>query len=147
MKTEPVVVSESFDAPPARVWSAITDPRQMREWFFETMEDFKAEAGFETQFDVTCDGTVYRHCWTVKEVIPQQRIVYGWKYAGIPGESSVSWQLSNDGGATTLTLTHVETEPFPSDDPNFSKESCETGWKYFLQDRLASFLGRHEYHS
>lgn len=141
--SSPVVVSATFDASASIVWSAMTEIEQMREWFFESIQEFRPEVGFETQFEVDCEGTVYRHCWKINEVLPEQRIVYGWSYAGITGDSTVSWELLNeDANRTTLTLTHAANEPFPTDDPNFSSESCEAGWKYFLQDRLASYLNR-----
>ena len=144
MQTEPVIVSQDFDVSAARVWSAITDPQQMGEWFFEDMENFEPEVGFETEFEVDCEGTIYRHCWRILEVIPEQRIVYGWRYAGVEGDSTVTWELSDNGPGTTLTVTHTAIDPFPASDPNFSSENCESGWQYFIQDRLTDFLSRHE---
>jgi hypothetical protein len=35
----------------------------MRQWFFEEMKDFEAEPGFETQFNVECEGRHYVHLW------------------------------------------------------------------------------------
>ena len=52
MNADPIVVEQTFNAPMAVVWKAITDKDQMRRWFFKTMTDFEPEIGFETQFNV-----------------------------------------------------------------------------------------------
>lgn len=69
-----------------------------------------------------------------------RRIVYNWRYAGIPGDSNVSWELTKSGDATRLSFTHTALESFDSNDPLFSRESCQTGWEYFLNGQLPSFF-------
>lgn len=140
MSTEPIVVEETLNAPPAEVWKAITDKDQMRQWFFEPMTDFQPVVGFETRFDVECEGQVYPHEWKVTEVVPASRITYAWRYGGYPGDSSVTWELSEVPGGTKLRLTHTGGETFPQDDPVFSRDSCRAGWEFFLQDSLKPFL-------
>ena len=136
----PIVVSETYDASPDVVWRAITDADEMRQWFFETMEEFRPEPGFETKFNVHHDGRDYLHIWRVTEVEPQQKIVYGWRYGGHPGESTVTWQLTPVAGGTRLELSHVGVESFPQDDPAFRRESCRGGWECFIQERLKAHL-------
>lgn len=140
MNTNPIVVEQSFDAPIAVVWKAITDEEQMRQWFFETMTEFKPEIGFDTEFNVRCEDQDYLHLWKVIDVVPQKRISYQWRYGGYPGDSTVKWELSEEGGGTKLKLTHVGQETFPQDEPLFSRESCQAGWDYFLHDSLKAFL-------
>lgn len=48
----------------------------------------------------------YLHLWRVKEVVPQKRIVYEWRYGGVPGNSTVTWELSETPEGTKLKLTH-----------------------------------------
>jgi uncharacterized protein YndB with AHSA1/START domain len=136
----PIIVEQTFEAPAARVWRAITDQAEMTQWFFETIADFEAKEGFETQFDVHNEGRVYPHQWRVTEVVPQRRIAYDWKYAGVSGDSVVVWSLSETAGRTTLTLTHTGGESFPQEDPAFRRENCQAGWEYFLCERLTAFL-------
>lgn len=140
MDSDPVVTEATYNAPPDVVWKAITDADQMRQWFFEPMQEFRPEVGFETQFDVECEGAVYPHQWKVTEVVPQQKIAYDWNYGGFAGQSSVLWELTPANGGTKLTLTHAVHEPFPDDNPIFSRESGEAGWAYFLNESLESFL-------
>ena len=143
MSHEPIRFEQNFSASASQVWSAITDPDQMRQWFFEELEDFKTETGFQTQFEVDCEGKIYAHFWTVEDVLPEQRLVYRWHYGGVTGDSKVTWELSPiDDGGTQLKFAHEVIEPFPTDDPNFSREAGVEGWNYIINDRLTDFLQR-----
>ena len=136
----PIIVEQTFNAPIAVVWRAITDKEQMRQWFFETMTDFKPEPGFETHFNVRSDDRDFQHMWKVTEVVPEKRIAYDWRYGGYPGNSTVVWELSETPNGTQLSLTHEELEPFPQDDPVFSRESGQAGWDYLIHESLKAFL-------
>lgn len=142
INAEPVVVEQTFNAPIAAVWKAITDKDQMRQWFFEAMTDFEPECGFETEFSVRCEGRDFPHLWRITEVVPEKRVVYGWRYGGYPGNSTVVWELSEAPNGTKLVLTHAAHETFPQDDPVFSRESCQMGWDYFIRQSLRAFLER-----
>lgn len=137
------MAEETFDAPIAVVWKAITDKDQMRQWFFETMTDFEPELGFETQFNVRCEERDYLHLWKVTDVVMRKRIACQWRYGGYAGNSSVTWELSETPSGTKLKLTHEGTETFPQDNPVFSRESGQAGWDYFLRESLKAFLERH----
>jgi len=140
MSSETIVVEQIFDAPIAVVWNAIADKDEMRQWFFEPMTEFEPEVGFETQFNVRCEDQDYLHLWKVIEVLPQQRIAYEWRYGGYPGDSTVTWELSEERQGTKLKLTHAGRETFPQDDPNFHRVSCQAGWDYFVHESLKAFL-------
>lgn len=142
MNTDPIIVEQTFNVPIAVVWRAITDKHQMRQWFFEPMIDFKPEVGFETQFDVLCEGQNYLHQWKVTEVVSERRIVYDWRYEGYPGESSVMWELTETPGGTKLVFTHKGSETFPPDNPVFSRENGVAGWTCLVRERLKDFLER-----
>jgi uncharacterized protein YndB with AHSA1/START domain len=138
---EPIVVEQIVDAPMERVWRAITDKAQMPRWFFEQIEDFRPELGFETKFVVHNEGKDYLHHWRVTEVIPNEKIAYDWLYPDFPGASFVVWSLSKAGEGTRLRLTHTGVASFPQSDPAFQRASCQGGWEYFF-GRLATFLTR-----
>ena len=140
----PIVVEQTYNAPIAVVWKAITDKDQMRQWFFEPMTDFEPEVGFETEFEVQCEGQNFPHQWKVTEVVPERRIVYEWRYGGYPGDSSVTWELSETRDGTKLKLTHKGHETFSQDNPIFSRESGEAGWGYLLHESLKAFLERQQ---
>jgi uncharacterized protein YndB with AHSA1/START domain len=112
----------------------------MRQWFFEPITDFKPEVGFETKFNVRKEDQNYPHLWKVTDVVPERQITYQWRYGGYFGNSYVTWELSESPNGTKLKLTHEGHETFPQDNPIFSRESGQAGWKYFIQQSLKDFL-------
>src|SRR6266852_5209366 len=103
---EAVVIERTFNAPVAKVWKALTDVEQMRQWYFD-LKEFKPEVGFEFEFVVEHEGTTYHHLCRVTEVIPQKKIAYTWRYKGEPGDSLVSFELFDEGDKTRVTLSHT----------------------------------------
>ena len=139
MKNEPIVIERSFQAPVARVWKAITDRDQMKEWYFD-LSSFKAEPGFEFQFEGTNEGRTYLHKCRVMEVIPEKKLKYSWSYTGYQGMSFVTFELFDEGKTTRLKLTHEGLETFPQNNPDFAKESFTAGWTYITGTSLKDFL-------
>ena len=142
VESRPIVVEQKLGASIDAVWRAITEKDQMCQWFFESIEEFSPERGFETRFSVDADGKTYVHLWKVTELVPGRKIVYNWKYVGYPGESFVSWELKEDGAGTLLTFSHHGIETFPQDQEVFSRKNGESGWDYFIRGRLKTFLER-----
>jgi uncharacterized protein YndB with AHSA1/START domain len=136
----PIVVAQTFDAPVSRVWTAITDAGQMREWFFAEMMEFEPIVGFEVAFNVSHEGKNYMHAWKLAEVVFEKKIVYDWRYEGIRGRGSVTWELDKIADGTQLTLTNSIQEEFPQNDPAFRRESGEAGWNYLIKERLKDYL-------
>lgn len=141
MSPEPIIVDELFPVQPEVVWRAITVPDLMRQWYFDTIEDFRPKVGFETEFDVDAGRRVFRHRWKVVAVTPGRSITYTWRFEGFSGVGSTEWKLSETPDGTRLVLINKGIESFPRDVPEFTRESGEGGWKYFIQERLRSFLG------
>lgn len=140
--SEPVIeVKQTFQQSAESVWKAITDVKEMRQWFFENIPAFEPVVGFKTQFTVNSEDRQFPHLWKITEVIPLKKIVYNWTYEGYKGNSFVTFQLSEiNSHLTELTLTTKVTEDFPDDIPEFKRESCVGGWNYFIKDRLSEYL-------
>lgn len=136
----PIIVVQEFEAPLSVVWRAITDPARMREWFFATIGEFEPKPEFEARFNVHVEDSHYEHIWRIREVVPEQQLVYGWRYEGIPGDSSVHWELAATPSGTRLTFTHEFHDPFPQNDPNFTREAGEQGWDYFIRQSLKTYV-------
>ena len=136
----PVNVEETFKVSAEAVWNAITVIDEMREWYFENIPAFEARVGFETQFMVTNEGREFPHMWKVTEVVPLKKISYDWRFAGYPGVGLVTFELTGQGGATTLSLTNAVLEDFPDDVPEFERDSCLAGWQYFIGQSLRGYL-------
>lgn len=142
MKTseEPIIVEATFSAPPERVWQAISDPEEMRQWYFSQIEDFQPELGFETKFTVALEARSFEHRWKIVEVEEGRRIAYSWSYTEYPGNSRVSMQISPADGGTHLRLEDIVTEDFPDDIPEFERESGVEGWNYLIKEALKAHL-------
>lgn len=135
---EAVVIERIFNAPVERVWKALTDVEQMRQWYFD-LKEFKPEVGFEFQFVVEHEGTTYDHRCKVAEVIPQKKLAYTWRYKGHEGDSLVTFELFADGDKTHLKLTHEGLETFPKT-PAYARENFEKGWTEIIGSELKQFV-------
>jgi uncharacterized protein YndB with AHSA1/START domain len=133
-----VVIERTFNAPVARLWNALTDVEQMRQWFFD-LKEFKPEKGFEFGFMVEHEGMTYDHRCKITEVIPQEKIAYSWRYEGHEGDSLVTIQLFPEGEKTRLKLTHEGLETFPRL-PSFARENFEKGWTEIIGSELKKFV-------
>ena len=140
---EPIIeVKQNFNTSIETVWNAITNVNEMRLWFFDNIPEFEPVVGFKTKFTVTNEKRVFPHLWEVTEVISFQKIVYNWKYEGYPGNSYVTFNLSEENNQTVLTLTTKVVEDFPDEIPEFKRESCVSGWNYFIKSNLVNYLNQ-----
>ena len=135
---EAVVFERTFNAPVGRVWKALTDVEEMRQWYFN-LKQFKAEVGFEFDFVVEHEGMTYHHLCKVTEVIPQKKLAYTWRYKGHEGDSLVTFELFADGDETRLKLTHQGLETFPKT-AAFARKNFEAGWTAIIGSELKQFL-------
>jgi len=135
---EAVVFERTFNAPVGRVWKALTDVEEMRQWYFN-LKQFKAEVGFEFEFVVEHEGMTYHHLCKVTEVIPQKKLAYTWRYKGHEGDSLVTFELFADGNETRLKLTHQGLETFPKT-AAFARKNFEAGWTAIIDSELKQFL-------
>lgn len=140
MDNSPFVKEILLNAPPSRVWKAITDKDQMKQWYFD-LDEFKPEIGFEFRFYGGKDEChQYLHICEITEVIPEKKLTYSWRYDGDPGLSHVTWELIPEGDSTKLILTHSGIETFAQDNPDLAKENFEQGWNHILGKSLKEFV-------
>ena len=136
----PIIVEATYSASIEKVWAAITEAEQMQKWFFEDIETFQPEVNFETRFVVQAGDKTFSHLWKILEVVPFQKISYNWKYEEYSGDGYVTFELMKQGESTLLRLTNIVTADYPSDVPEFKRESCIGGWEYFLNQQLKTYL-------
>lgn len=133
-------LERTYNAPVSKVWQALTDKDQMKKWYFD-LAAFKAEPGFEFQFDGKGkEGQLYVHLCKVVEVIPEKKLSHTWTYKGLPGMSTVTWELFSEGGKTRVKLTHEGLESFAVNGPDFMLESFTAGWTHILGKGLKEFV-------
>jgi uncharacterized protein YndB with AHSA1/START domain len=138
MEAQAVVIERTFNAPVAKVWAALTDVDQMRQWYFD-LKEFEPKVGFEFEFVVEHEGTTYHHLCRITEVIPQKKIAYTWRYKGEPGDSLVTFELFEEGDNTRVKLTHTGIETFPKT-PAYARKNFEAGWTAIIGSELKQFV-------
>ena len=138
MKAEPLVKEVTIKATPARIWKAITDKNEMKQWYFD-LADFKAVVGFEFSFEGGPPEKVFNHLCEVTEVVPQKKLTYSWRYEGYAGISHVTFEILPQGETTLLRLTHTGIETFPADTADFKRENFNMGWTQLIQTQLKEY--------
>ncbi|HTM91056.1 MAG TPA: SRPBCC domain-containing protein, partial [Flavisolibacter sp.] len=98
---EPLVKEVILDAPASRVWQALTDKDELKQWCFE-MEAFKPEEEFEFQFYGEKDGDKFLHLCKVLEVEVEKKMKWLWSYENVPGDTYVTFELFPQGDKTKL---------------------------------------------
>jgi uncharacterized protein YndB with AHSA1/START domain len=139
MSSQPLVIEKLLHAPAARVWEALTENVQMKQWYFN-LSEFKPETGFEFEFTGGSEEQQYVHRCRITEVIPGKKLAYSWRYKDYPGDSLVSFELFPDGGDTLVRITHTGLETFPQASKDFGRESFTAGWNYILGESLRKFV-------
>jgi uncharacterized protein YndB with AHSA1/START domain len=140
MSKKMIVLERTYEAPIESVWEALTNKDQMKQWYFD-VTDFKPEVGFEFQFSAKSDGKAYLHKCIVVEAKPITKVAYTWRYDGYVGQSLVTFELfSEEKYKTRLKLTHSDLDTFSKDQPEFSQENFNEGWKSLLGQSLLNFV-------
>jgi uncharacterized protein YndB with AHSA1/START domain len=140
-KVAPVVVEKTLNHPIEKVWQAITDKDQMKQWYFD-LPDFRLEVGFAFEFTAGDENKQWLHACVITEVIPMTKIAYTWRYPEYDGDSLVTWELTDLGGKTKLMLTHSGLENFPSDVAALKRENFDAGWTSFIREELVKYLDK-----
>jgi uncharacterized protein YndB with AHSA1/START domain len=140
INTNPLTLERLIDAPVQKVWQALTDKDQMKQWYF-VLDDFKAEKGFKFSFaGKGSKGEEYIHLCKVIEAIPLKKLTYSWTYKDVPGYSEVTFELIEQGSKTLVKLSHTGLESFPQDKPDFGRNSFNGGWTELITKLLPAFV-------
>ena len=110
-----LTIKRRLKAPPAKVYSAWTDPKKIAHWSGpsggETLSaeaDPRAGGRFRVVFR-TADGQEHDVGGTYREVVPNEKLVFTWAWRTTPErESLVTVSLRGEGDRTVLTLTHEQ---------------------------------------
>ena len=140
MDSNTFVIERIYNASTEKVWKAITDKEQMKQWYFD-LKEFIPEVGFEFSFYGGTDEKQYLHVCKITEVVKGKKLSYTWRYEGYAGISEVSFELFDEGGKTRLRLTHSGLESFPAiENPDLKKENFEMGWTELIGKSLKEFV-------
>jgi len=135
-----------IDAPPERVFKAISDPVELTNWFPDAVI-LEPKVGGKSKFSFYKDSDkrskkMDRDFFPegkVLEFVPNKKLAYTWQHKNIPDfpETVVTWELEQLGkNKTRLTLTH---SGFTGKEVDMkSAKEHDQGWSYFLGE-LASY--------
>lgn len=104
-------VTTVIQAPPARVWKALTDPAEIKQYMFgtEVTTDWKADSPI--RYKGTWQGKAYEDKGTVVKNEPERLLVttFWSALSGQPDEpenyKTVQYELVPEDGGTRLTIT------------------------------------------
>ena len=139
MNAEPFVIERVLNAPPQKVWEALTDNDKMKQWYFNLAE-FKPEVGFEFTFNGGSEEKTYVHLCKITKVQPGKTLQYSWRYQDYPGDSLVTFELFPEGDGTRIKLTHEGLETFPQNNKDFARESFTAGWTHIIGTSIKEFV-------
>jgi len=135
----PVIVERLFETTPDKLWKALTDNDELKQWYF-VLPTFNPEVGFEFQFYGGRDKDhQYLHRCRITEVIPQKKLAYSWRFKGYEGNSLVTFELIREGKGTLLRVTHEGLETFPPI-ADFAEHNFKEGWTHIVNITLKEYL-------
>ncbi len=135
-----LTIKRRFNASPAKVFSAWTDPEKVKRWMGPgEVKSLHAEAdprkgGRYRWVMQSPDGEEHDVSGVYREVIPNEKLVFTWAWKSTPErESLVTVTLKSDAGGTLLTLTH---EQFFDED---ARDRHQHGWSGSME-KLEQFV-------
>lgn len=134
-----LTIKRRFNAAPAKVFAAWTDPQKMMRWMgppsiirCEAENDLRVGGRYHIKMVVPDDehdvSGVYR------EIVPNEKVVFTWAWKSTPErESLVTVTFKDDNGGTIMTLLH---ERFFDE---AARDGHNKGWTAIM-DRLETYL-------
>ena len=137
-----LTIKRRFNAPPAKVFAAWTDPEKLKHWMggreigqVTAQTDTRVGGRFRIVMQKSGDGEQHDVSGVYHEVIPNEKLVFTWAWKTTPErESLVTVLIKPDGDGSLLTLTH---EQFFDED---ARDRHNAGWTGAM-DKLEKYLG------
>jgi uncharacterized protein YndB with AHSA1/START domain len=131
MSGQTITAEVEISASPQQVWSALTDPELIRQYFFGSTVETSWEPGTPITWSGEYDGTSYQDKGEVIDVVPGQRLVVT-HFSPMAGQDDVpenyhrlTYSLEKEGDATRLTLEQDNT-------PEESVGDFQSNWDTML---------------
>jgi uncharacterized protein YndB with AHSA1/START domain len=131
MSGQTITAEVEISASPQQVWSALTDPELIRQYFFGSTVETSWEPGTPITWSGEYDGTSYQDKGEIIEVVPDQRLVVT-HFSPMTGQDDVpenyhrlTYSLEKEGDATRLTLEQDNT-------PEESVGDFQSNWDTML---------------
>ena len=135
-----LTVKRRFNALPAKVFQAWTDPEKVKRWMGPgevivlSAEGDARTGGHYRWLMQSPDGEHHDVSGVYREVIPNEKLVFSWAWKTTPERDSlVTVTFKPDDGGTIMTLTH---EQFFDDD---ARDRHQHGWNGSME-KLDKYL-------
>ena len=118
----------TINAPAARVWKALTEKNELKEWMLmpTTFEPVVGkEFTFKSEPMENWDGNIY--CKVV-EVDVNKKLIYTWNAEFINAETLVTILISEKNETTEVTLIHTGWEKLPIESRSQRIDAHNKGW-------------------
>jgi uncharacterized protein YndB with AHSA1/START domain len=127
--TQPsLTIRRRFRASPATVFRAWTEPAKIAQWFgpdsgpvLHAETDLRVGGTFRATFRML-DGSEHMCGGTYREIEPDRRLVFTWRWADEPGETLVTIELQEDGDGTVMIFHHAQFDSVST------RDGHEAGW-------------------
>jgi len=140
MKNQKIALEQLLNAPISRVWKALTDKNEMKQWYFDLAE-FNPEVGFKFHFTGgPSPERQYLHLCEITEVIPNEKLEYSWHYDGYEGNTLLTFILVEQGNKTLLKFSHAGIETFPANNPDLALSNFVTGWNQIIHTSIKEYI-------
>ena len=130
----------TINASAERVWKALTDQNELKEWMLMPTT-FEPVVGKEFTFKAEgmegWDG--YFNCKVVA-VEQNKKLVYTWNSGMINADTLVTILISENNGKTELTLIHTGWEKLPAEIRSQMVEGHSKGWDERIVAKLSELL-------
>jgi len=135
-----LTIKRRFNAPPAKVFQAWTDPEKVKRWMGPgevkalSVESEPRTGGRYRWVMQAPSGEQHDVSGTYREVIPDQKLVFTWAWKSTPErESLVTVDIKPDGAGSIMTLTH---EQFFDEE---ARDRHNRGWTSAM-DKMEKYL-------
>lgn len=137
---ESIIIQECFHVSPEKIWQAITDKEQMKQWYFD-IPDFELKVNAKFNFYEPGNDKKFHHQCVIKKIVQNKLLQHTWTYPEkSKGESVITWEITRIGRFTLVKLTHEGVETFSDGGSDFKRENYEAGWNEILGKSLKSYL-------
>ena len=125
-----LTIKRRFNAPPAKVFAAWTDPQKLKHWMggreigsVTAEADVRAGGRFRIVMQKSGGGEQHDVSGVYREVIANEKLVFTWAWKSTPErESLVTITFKADDNGTLMTFTH---EQFFDED---ARDRHQRGW-------------------
>jgi uncharacterized protein YndB with AHSA1/START domain len=129
-----IEITKRIDAPPERVFRALTDADELGRWWTSSTESDPRTGGeFVYRFEFEDEARNHVYAGRYEDVTPNERVRFPWN--GRFGDTTVEFALGPSDRGTELTLTHSGW----TEEAEEARQMHVQGWSFFL-DNLDRYL-------